>query len=145
MRSFSLFLAVMLAFSAATPGALADDDPPELAPKLAECRKGHQGDWNVACAKEREACAKRMILEEERKWRLKKGMTYEEALNVMGRQPNHTDSKTYGNGVVAKIYRWFFSAKSNYISVSFIDGRLSQWGGLVSDDFTPKPDISCGW
>jgi hypothetical protein len=145
MRSFSLFLAVMLAFSAATPGALADDDPPELAPKLAECRKGHQGDWNVACAKEREACAKRMILEEERKWRLKKGMTYEEALNVMGRQRNHTDSKTYGNGVVAKIYRWFFSAKSNYISVSFIDGRLSQWGGLVSDDFTPKPDISCGW
>ena len=78
-------------------------------------------------------------------WQLKKGMTYEEVLNVMGRQPDYTNSITYGNGVVAKIYGWFFFGKSNYVSASFIDGRLSERGGFIADTFRPDPDISCGW
>jgi hypothetical protein len=85
MRSFLILLAVMLAFSAVTLGALADDDPPELARKLTECLKQHQNSYSVACAKEREACTERNILEGNRQWQLKKGMTYEEVLNVMGR------------------------------------------------------------
>jgi hypothetical protein len=108
MRSCSILLAVMLAFSAVTPGALADDDPPELARKWTECLKQHQNNAGVACAEERKACTERKILEGNRKEQLKKGMTYEEVLNVMGRQPDNTDSITYGNGVVAKIYGWFF-------------------------------------
>jgi hypothetical protein len=145
MRSFSLLLAVMLAFSAMTLGAIADDDPPELARKLTECLKQHEKNSSVACAKEREACTERIILEGKRQWQLEKGMTYEQVLNVMGRQPDYTDSITYGNGVVAKIYGWFFFKKSNYVSARFIDGRLSETGGYIADTFRPDPDISCGW
>ena len=145
MRSFSILLALMLAFSAVTLGALADDDPPELARKLTECLKQHQNSSSVACAKEREACTERNILEGNRQWQLKKGMTYEEVLNVMGRQPDYTNSITYGNGVVAKICGWLFFGKSNYVSASFIDGRLSERGGLIADTFRPDPEISCGW
>jgi hypothetical protein len=146
MRSFSILLAVMLAFSAVTLGALADDDPPELARKLTECLKQHQENSSVACAEERKACTERIILEGNRRRQLKKGMTYEEVLNVMGREPDNAESITYGNGVVAKIYAWFFFGKSNEVSASFIDGRLSKGGGfLIADTFTPHPDISCGW
>jgi hypothetical protein len=148
MRSFSVLLGAtiaVLAFSAATPGALADDDPPELARKLTECLKQHGINANVACSEEQKACTERIILEGNRRFQLKKGMTYEEVLTVMGRQPDNTDSITYGNGVVAKIYGWFSFGRTNYVSASFIDGRLSEIGGLIADTFRPDPEISCGW
>jgi hypothetical protein len=145
MRSFLILLGAMLGFSAVTFGAIADDDPTELARKLTECLKRYQRNSSDACAEEQKACGERIILEGKGEWQLKKGMTYEEVLNVMGRQPDHTSSITYGNGIVAKIYGWFSFGKTNYVSASFIDGRLSETGGYIADTFKPDPNISCGW
>ena len=62
---------------------------------------------------------------------LKKGMTYEQVLQILGCEPVASNRVTIGNGIVAKYYWW--RAGKNSISASFIDGRLSELGGVTSD------------
>jgi len=62
---------------------------------------------------------------------LKKGMAYEQVLQILGCEPVATNKVTIGNGVVAKYYWWRAGKKS--VSASFIDGRLSEIGGVISD------------
>jgi len=62
---------------------------------------------------------------------LKKGMTYEQVLQILGCEPVATNRVTIGNGVVAKYYWW--RAGKNSISASFIDGHLSEISGVISD------------
>jgi hypothetical protein len=53
--------------------------------------------------------------------KLRKGMTYEQVLQILGCEPAESETITYGNGVVAKLYRW--QAGKDQISASFRDGR----------------------
>ena len=138
-------LGVMLAFSTPASDARTDDDPSELARKVEECLEQNRNDYH-GCAKEIKACTERSSLESNKDVQLKKGMTYEEVLNVMGRQPDLVDSITYGNGTVAKIYGWYSFKKTHFMSASFINGRLSERGGYIADSFDPErpPGWQCG-
>ena len=63
--------------------------------------------------------------------KLRKGMTYEQVLQILGCEPAESETITYGNRVVAKLYRW--QAGKDQISASFRDGRLSEIGGVIND------------
>lgn len=130
-------VAVMLAFSTPASDARADDDPSELERKVVECAAQHREDFRTACAKEVRACDERNDLESKREKQLKKGMTYEEVLNAMVRQPDIVNTITYGNGTGATRYAWYSFKKKRIFFAHFIDGRLSWFGGSMGDDFQP--------
>lgn len=138
-------LGVMLAFSTPASDARADDDPSELARQVEECLGQHRDGYHGACAKEIRACTERNILEGNRVYQLKKGMTYDEALNVMGRQPDFVKSTTYA-GTAMEIYEWDLFKKMQSVSAIFIDGRLSKRGVTNFDTFDPQrpPGLLCG-
>ena len=109
MRSFSVLLAVMLTFWTVRPDALADD-----------------------------AVARRLV-EQAKQSQLRKGMTYDEVVKVMGREPTHQgESITYGNGAVGTFYYWSEEGADTF-STDFVDGRLSQFG-MTWVESPPPPD-----
>jgi uncharacterized protein len=69
-------------------------------------------------------------VESHKSWpQLHKGMTYEEVVAAMGREPAHqAASVTYGNGAVGTFYYWTQEKPGN-MHADFVDGRLSTFGG----------------
>jgi exopolysaccharide production negative regulator len=69
-------------------------------------------------------------VESHKSWpQLHKGMTYEEVVAAMGREPAHQSaSVTYGNGAVGTFYYWTQEKPGN-LHADFVDGRLSTFGG----------------
>jgi hypothetical protein len=64
--------------------------------------------------------------------RLKKGMTYEEVLNVMGREPELKDSLKTSKGTL-RIYAWQYG--DDYLRTTFWENRLSEFGMLMDRPF----------
>ncbi len=70
----------------------------------------------------------RRLVEQAKQSQLRKGMTYDEVVKVMGREPTHQgESITYGNGAVGTFYYWSEEGADTF-STDFVDGRLSQFG-----------------
>jgi hypothetical protein len=68
---------------------------------------------------------------------LKRGMTYEEVLSVMGREPEVRHSTTTGDGTVMMVYAWWNG--KDYLRTFFMDDRLAAFGPVFMDHSLPPP------
>jgi hypothetical protein len=68
---------------------------------------------------------------------LKRGMTYEEVLKVMGREPEVKRSITTGSGTAMMVYAWWNG--NDYLRTFFMDDRLAAFGPVFMDHSFPPP------
>jgi hypothetical protein len=68
---------------------------------------------------------------------LKRGMTYEEVLSVMGREPEVRRSTTTGDGTAMMVYAWWNG--KDYLRTFFMDDRLAAFGPVFMDHSFPPP------